>query len=175
MANVSVPLELHEVAGLLQSTPVVLRDLLKVLPDRATAWHPSPGKWCTREIVGHLIEEDKRDFAGRIRVMLDQDTPHLTATDQEAVARMRHDCNKTLEDLLDEFSTVRAASVGLVSGLNESELHRGGIHPKIGHLQVTDLLHEWIYHDLNHMRQIGTNVQSLLWAHLGNLQRFYQP
>src|SRR5437763_11933553 len=94
MANVSVPLELHEVAGLLQSTPVVLRDLLNALPDRATAWHPSPGKWCTREIVGHLIEEDKRDFAGRIRVMLDQDTPPLTATEDRKSTRLNssHRC-----------------------------------------------------------------------------------
>src|SRR5439155_1595958 len=38
-----------------------------------------------------LIEADKRDLAGRIRVMLGHDTPHLTATDEGAVARMRHD------------------------------------------------------------------------------------
>jgi hypothetical protein len=175
MANISVPLELHEVATFLQSTPVVLRNLLHALPDGAVAWHPSAGEWCIQEVVGHLIEEDNRDFVGRIRLMLDQDEPRLTVTDQKEAARMRHDCDKNLDDLLDEFSTVRGASVSFVSALKEGELHRGGVHPKIGHLRITNLLHEWIYHDLNHISQIRANVQSVLWAHLGNMQRFYQP
>jgi hypothetical protein len=64
---------------------------------------------------------------------------------------------------------------GSVSALKERELHRGGLHPKIGHLRINNLLHEWIYHDLNHISQIHANVQSFLWAHLGNMQRFYQP
>jgi hypothetical protein len=175
MANTSSPLELHEVISLLRSTPIVLRNLLNVLPNGAAAWHPSAGKWCIKEVVGHLIEEDKRDFVGRIRVTLDQDEPHLTVTDQEEVARMRGDCDKSLDDLLDEFSAVRDSSVAFVSALKGSELRRGGVHPKIGRLQITNLLHEWIYHDLNHIRQINANIQSLLWAHLGNMQRFYHP
>ena len=142
MANTSVPLELYEVTTFLQSTPVVLRNLLNALPDRAVAWHPSAGKWCIKEVVGHLLEEDKRDFVGRIRLMLDQDEPRLTVTDQEEVARMRHDYDKNLDALLDEFSTVRGASVSFVSALKERELHRGGLHPKIGHLRINNLLHE---------------------------------
>ena len=43
--------------------------------------------------------------------MLDQDDPRLTVTDQEEATRMRHDYDKNLDDLLDEFSRVRAASV----------------------------------------------------------------
>lgn len=175
MANTNLPLKLQEMISLLQSTPVVLRNLLNVLPNGATAWHPSVGKWCIKEVIGHLLEEDKRDFVGRIRAMLEQDEPRLTVTDQEEVARMRHDCDKNLDDLLNEFSTVRDSSVAIVSVLKESELHRGGVHPKIGHLQITNLLHEWVYHDLNHISQRHANVQSYLWAHLGNMQRFYQP
>ena len=159
----------------LESTPVVLRNLLNALPNGVVAWHPSSGEWCTREVVGHLIEEDQRDFVGRIRLMLDHDEPRLTLTDQDEAARMRHDCDKNINDLLDEFDNVRSSSVSFVSTLGVGDLRRGGVHPKIGHLQISNLLHEWIYHDMNHIRQIAANVQSVLWVHLENMQRFYQP
>jgi hypothetical protein len=168
-------LELHDVTVFLRKTPVVLRNLLEALPGGAVAWHPRASEWCIKEVVGHLLEEDKRDFVGRIRLILDQDEPRLTVTDQEEVARMRQDCDRNLDNLLDEFSTVRGASVSFISKLKATDLHRSGVHPKIGHLAVTNVLHEWIYHDLNHISQIGANVQSFLWAHLGNMQRFYQP
>src|SRR5205807_990863 len=101
--RMSSPLELQEITMFLRTTPFVLRVLASALSDRATTSHPSPGKWCIREVVGHLIEEDKRDFVGRLRLMLDQDKPRLAVTDQEEVARRRHDCDKNLDDLLEEF------------------------------------------------------------------------
>jgi DinB superfamily len=168
-------LELHDVTVFLRNTPVALRNLLEALPGGTVAWHPRAGEWCIKEVVGHLLEEDKRDFVGRIRLILDQDEPCLTVNDQEEVARMRRDCDRDLDELLDEFRTVRSASVSFISTLKATDLHRRGVHPTIGHLEVTNLLHEWIYHDLNHLSQIGANVQRFLWPHLGNMQRFYQP
>ena len=168
-----ISLEPQELAHLLQNTTTVLRQLVAALPDRVVALHPGPGKWCIKEVIGHLTEEDKRDFVGRIRMMLDEPEPSLKVSDQEEVARARRDCEKNLHDLLDEFNTVRSSSVAFVVGLRATELDRGGVHPKIGHIRIRELLHEWIYHDLNHIRQIDANVQRFLWDHLGNMQRFY--
>lgn len=167
-------LELGQIASFLRTTPSVLRVFAGGLSEQATVWHPGAGKWCMREVIGHLTEEDKRDFIGRIRLMLDQKEPHLPVTDQEEVARMRRDCYKDIDRLLQEFAVVRTESVAFVSELKEAMLDRWGIHPKIGRLRIIDLLHEWIYHDLNHLRQISANIQSLLWEHLGNMQGFYK-
>jgi DinB superfamily len=175
MPAMNAPLDLREIARVLQTTPNVLRHFVTQLPDRATAWHPGPGRWCIREVVGHLTEEDKRDFVGRIQVMLEHDEPRLAINDQDAVARMRHDCAKRIDFLLDEFSSVRSESVEFVLSLKKAELHRAGVHPRIDRIRVVELLHEWIYHDLNHIKQISANVQHFLWAHLGNMKRFYEP
>ncbi len=172
-ASKNTVLDLQEVARLLQNTTIVLRQRVTVLPDRAVAWHPGPAKWCIKEVIGHLTEEDKRDFAGRIEAMLDELEPSLKLNDQEEVARVRHDCDKNVRDLLDEFDTVRGSSIALVMKLGGTDLDRGGVHPKIGRIRICELLHEWIYHDLNHLRQIDANVQAFLWDHLGNMQRFY--
>ena len=52
---------------------------------------------------------------------------------------------------------------------------RSGRHPKVGSLTVSDVLHEWVHHDRNHLKQIMSNVQALAWPHMGNAQRFSAP
>jgi hypothetical protein len=47
------------------------------------------------------------------------------------------------------------------------------MHPKIGHIRIRELLHEWVYHDLNYLRQIDVNVQQFLCDHPDNKQRLY--
>jgi DinB superfamily len=173
MANSDI-FTLHEVIACLAATPHLLRVLVSNLPTAAGGWHPAVGKWCINEIVGHLIEEDQRDFVGRIRLMLAQNDPRLSVTDQDEVAKSRRDCSRQPSDLLDAFCQVRQASVEFASGLERSDLARGGVHPKIGHVHVVELLHEWVYHDMNHVRQIAANIQALLWRQLGNTQQFYQ-
>ena len=47
--------------------------------------------------------------------------------------------------------------------LTAADLARGGDHPEVGFLTVNDLLHEWIHHDANHLRQMLANVQAYTW------------
>ena len=50
------------------------RDRLVALGDEA-GWRPEPGEWSANECVGHLIEAERRGFAGRIRAILAADRP----------------------------------------------------------------------------------------------------
>jgi hypothetical protein len=147
------PLAPREVARLLESAAAAIRAEFAALTDDVLAWHPAAGEWCAKEVLGHLIESERRGFAGRIRLILSGDEPGLEAWDQGEVARARRDCE-------------RPASVLI------AELERGGRHPKVGHLRVADLLHEWVHHDRNHMRQLLANIQAAAWPHMGNARRF---
>ena len=169
----SLALTVQETAELLRRMPVVLRELILALPHRAVGYHPGPGKWCIKEVVGHLTEEDKRDFVGRVELMLHQEHPRLDLNDQDEVALERHDCDKDIFELLDEFASIRKASVRFVEQLSAGDLERTGVHPKIGLIRVRELLHEWLYHDLDHAKQVERNVQQLMWHQLGNMQSFY--
>lgn len=40
---------------------------------------------------------------------------------------------------------------------------------------VEDLLHEWVHHDGNHLRQAIGNVQAYVWPNIGNARRFTRP
>ena len=166
------PLEPREVAALLRSTSSAIAAEMNALPDEVLAWHPAPGEWCARECLGHLLEAERRGFNGRIRSMLEQTEPLLPAWDQQRVERERNDCQRSSAQLLAEFEAVRRDSISLVENLSASDLERGGTHERVGHLQVKDLLHEWVHHDRNHFRQLQANIQAFVWPMMGNCQKF---
>jgi len=166
------PLAPAEVARLLESAAAAIRAELAALTEDVLGWHPAPGEWCAKEVLGHLIESERRGFAGRIRLILAKDEPDLEGWDQGEVARARRDCERPGVALTAEFDALRRDSVALVAGLRAADLARGGQHPKVGHLRVSDLLHEWVHHDRNHFRQMLANVQAAAWPHMGNARRF---
>jgi hypothetical protein len=166
------PLAPPAVSGLLRSAMTALRAELGALPEPVLAFHPAPGEWCAKEVVGHLIEAERRGFAGRIRILLAADTPRLETWDQVEVARARRDCARDARALLDELGRRREESAALVAGLRPADLARAGEHPTVGRLRVADLLQEWVHHDRNHVRQILANVQAYAWPHMANAQKF---
>jgi hypothetical protein len=161
-----------EVADLLEAMTTIVRTELTALPERAVNWHPGPEEWCVKEALGHIIEAERRGFAGRIRTILQEDEPDLLAWNQTAVERERNDCARDLNEQLDEFTSIRHESCALVRGLSEADLQRGGLHPQVGYLRVNDLLHEWPSHDRNHVRQMLANLQSYVFPLMGNSQGF---
>jgi hypothetical protein len=172
MSDVPLPLTPAAVAPLLRATVTALTAEVGALSPGALAWHPAPGEWCVKEVLGHLIETERRGFAGRIRIILAGQEPHLESWDQNAVAAARRDCEREARALLDELVTMREDSARLVEGLGAADLARGGHHPTVGYLRVGDLLNEWVHHDPNHVRQILANVQAYVWPHMGNARKF---
>jgi hypothetical protein len=172
MSAPPAPLSAVEVATLLDAAMTIVRTELGALPDRVAAWHPGPGEWCVKEVVGHLIEAERRGFAGRIQIILASDRPALEAWNQEEVARGRGDCVRPMSALLDELASLRRESTALVRSLGEADLARGGQHPKVGFIRIRELLQEWVHHDRNHVRQALGNVQAFVWPAMGAAQKF---
>jgi hypothetical protein len=175
MNDAPTPLTPAAVAPFLRATIATLTAEVDALSASALAWHPAPGEWCVKDVLGHLIETERRGFAGRIRIILAGQEPRLESWDQTAVAAARRDCERDGRALLGELATMRQESVRLVEGLRAADLARGGHHPTVGHLTVGDLLNEWVHHDRNHVRQILANVQAYVWPNMGNTQKFSAP
>jgi hypothetical protein len=161
-----------QAARLLDASQAMIETEMAALPPALLTWRPAPGEWCALEVIGHLIEAEQRGFAGRIRTFLAEDRPRCQTWDPDAVARARRDDERDPAELLAEFSTLRRDSVALVETLTPADLERGGDHPEVGWLTVRDLLHEWVHHDANHIKQILANVQAYTWPQMGNTQRF---
>lgn len=161
-----------QVAGLLDSTCALVEAEIRALGDEDARWHPAPGEWCVNEVLGHIIEAEKRGFAGRIERALAADRPFEAGWDQQAVAKERNDCARVAASLVMEFMGLRKRSLELIRSLRPEQLDRACVHAKVGELRVRDLLHEWVHHDRNHTRQLLANVQARAWPHMRNAQKF---
>jgi len=164
-----------EVADLLEMSGQAFASTLDALTPEVASWHPAPGEWCVNEVVGHVIEAERRGFAGRIRQILAADEPNLADWDSLAVSKSRNDCERSPGDLKGELVTQRQQSVSLVRSLEAGQLTRSGEHPRVGRLTIDELLHEWVHHDGNHLRQALSNVQAYVWPHMGNARHFTRP
>jgi hypothetical protein len=168
---VTAELTPEQVVGYLEASCALIEAELKALGDDA-GWHQAPGEWCAKAVVGHLIEAEKRGFAGRIRIILANDHPKLEGWDQVEVEKQRNDCARLADSVWMEFMGLRHDSVNLVKSLKPSDLDRAGVHPKVGELTVRWLLHEWISHDRDHTKQLLSIAQERVWPHMGNSQKF---
>jgi len=165
----------REVAAVLRGAAGSFAAEVRGLPETLLRWHPADGEWCVKEVLGHLIEAERRGFAGRIRIILATARPALERWDQDAVAKARKDCERDASTLVTELLQMREESAAMVAGLRGEDLGRVGLHPAVGELTVADLLQEWVHHDRTHLKQIMTNVQAYVWPHMGNAQKFSAP
>lgn len=166
-------LDLAQFAALLRAAPTLFQSELAALPDALARFRPAPGEWSINEVLGHLIEAEKRGFAGRIQRILVEAHHVCQGWDPNQVAQARHDNDQSTNALLAEFVALREQSVALVLGVQPDQLTRSGHHPSVGELSISDLLYEWLYHDRNHLKQIESNIMAWLWPQLGNAQGFY--
>jgi hypothetical protein len=169
------PLSPREVAAALGATSAIVQAEFAGLPESLLRYRPGPEEWCVLETVGHLIEAERRGFAGRIRHILSEHDHVCITWEPPDVARARRDHERAPAAVLAEFVDQRNESVALVAGLREADLTRGGRHPQVGRLTVNDLLHEWVHHDQEHLRQLLATIQRAVWPSMGNAQRFSQP
>jgi hypothetical protein len=159
-------------AALLRASIATLRAEAGALGIDGLRWHPAPGEWCVNEVVGHIIEAERRGFAGRIQLILEQPGRKLESWSQAEVGRERRDCERDGRELIEELAALREASVRLVEQLRPKQLELAGEHPQVGTLRIIDLLHEWPHHDRAHVKQVLSNAQAYVWPHMGNAQKF---
>ena len=136
---------------------------------------PAPGEWSANEVLGHLIEADRRGFVGRMRAAVDEERPTFVPWDQPAVAAARGDAARDPEALIAEFLGEREAGLRFAASLDAVACARQGVHPRVGLLSVGDILHEWVHHDREHVAQMLAVSQALVWPAMGNARRFSDP
>lgn len=140
---------------LLERTPDTLSALLKGLPDGWVIQNEGPGTWSPLEVVGHLIFCEKNNFYGRIQTILsDADQKRLSPFDMSS--QFEWIKGKKMSTLLTEFTDLRQQNLASLRShpLSEADLHKTGLHPKMGTVTLQNVLSTWVTHDLSHTTQI---------------------
>jgi hypothetical protein len=116
-----------------------------------------PGDWTIREILAHLVDDEMYVMRTRMERMVKEDHPTLAPHDEKHWYATRNTTRDHLAELLGDFATQRAASLGIVTFLRDEDWTRQGFQPEYGHFTAEEWLGNWAAHDITHLGQI-TNI-----------------
>jgi len=112
----------------------------------------APGKWTPKEILGHLID-DERIFAYRALCIARSDLRPLPSFDENAYMAGANFERRTLADLLHEYAIVRSASIAFFASRDdEAWLRRGTVTDYTA--SVRGLAFHIAGHELHHLRTL---------------------
>lgn len=103
-----------------------LTGLLSPLTDGQAEFRYAPEKWSIKEVVGH-INDAERIFAYRLLRIARGDQTPLASFDQDPYIATGNFSARALPDLLQEFSTVREATISLSRSLDDAAWARRGV------------------------------------------------
>lgn len=110
----------------LQDNLEATKDFILSLPEERLAHRYAEGKWTIKEILAHLID-DERIYVYRALRFARNDKTELPGFEQDDYAIYSGANERSIKDLLDELTTVRQATISLFEGLDGEALLRAGV------------------------------------------------
>lgn len=145
---------------MLRRTGPALAGIVGGTPRSLLGRRPKRGEWSVVEVMAHLADVELA--AGfRIRKIVSEPRPVLTAYDQEAWARALRYRRRDPGEALDTFRAVRNSNLGILRSLSRAQQRRAGIHTEYGRIRLDQLVAHLAEHDLNHLNQVRQNLRSL--------------
>jgi hypothetical protein len=161
--------------GTLEATPEILRGLLASVTEEQTAWKPSPDRWSIAEVLEHMSHVEGHGFRLRAERMVKEENPVLEVYDQEALSAEGQYSGRDVEDSFDHFEEQREDNVAWLTSLPARAISRTAQHQELGTITLGQLLNEWAFHDLGHLRQIAELVRALVYyPNIGPFQKYYK-
>lgn len=135
----------------LETTPSFFRDI----PDDLLSRAHQAGEWTIKQILLH-ISDDERIYAYRTLRFARNNLTELPSFDQEIVAAHSGADSRSLTSLVDEFITVRQATLSLFENLPDEALARTGTgngNP----MSVRAAAFHIAGHELHHLESVRVN------------------
>ena len=158
----------------LEQTPIILEKILHTATDELMSWKPAADRWSIGEVLAHLAEVEVVGFRERVQKMLEADTPQVESYDQNAAyASGRYSAKKARENL-HLFCHERDRTLSFLRYVPGNITSRAAIHSTIGRFTIGNIMNEWAFHDLRHIRQIAELYRShAFFPSIGPYQRYY--
>lgn len=138
----------NDVLGALETQRVQTVQLFAARSERDGNFRYAPGKWTVKEVLGH-VNDSERIFAYRaLRIARADQTP-LPGFEQDDYVRAGGFGERTLRNLAEEFSDVRAASISLFGSFSKDAWTRYGVCNK-NEVTVRALAFIIAGHELHH-------------------------
>ena len=100
-------------------------DFFSSIPKEKLEYRYQPEKWTIKEVLQHIIDTE-RIFMYRFLRIARKDTVALAGYDQDVYIEPSGANNKSIEDLLHEFTVTRLYSINLINSISEQDLSNMG-------------------------------------------------
>jgi hypothetical protein len=160
------------VLAILEATPAVLRAIVEGAPAAALD-EPLDEGWAVRDAIAHVLDCEDGVIVARLRRITGEDRPFIRSIDATARLRDGGYASRSVTDLLDALAEARARNLAWARTLDAAALARAGDHDEAGEITASDIAHQWAYHDLMHIKQVLSMLQSPLVKRMGNTRKFY--
>lgn len=146
---------MDDLITMLERNPATIRTLLEDLPADLVHADEGEGTFSPFGVLGHLIQGELDDWVPRAQWMLEHG-PAVTLPPFDRFAHVERSHGRTLDELLTEFETLRAAGIRTLREILAAgaDLETRGRHPELGEVTLAQLIATWAVHDLNHIAQI---------------------
>lgn len=125
------------------------RSILGSLTESESAFRYAAEKWSIRQMLGHVIDTERIFSYRALRIARGDQTP-IEGFEQDDYVRNGPFEHRSLAELIDEFATVRRATVFLLRSLNPEAWTRRGIASN-NEVTVRALAYIIAGHELHHM------------------------
>jgi uncharacterized damage-inducible protein DinB len=136
----------------LQDNLAATTDFLNALPEEKLSYRYAQDKWTIKEIVAHLID-DERIYAYRALRFARNDQTELPGFEQDDYAIESRANDRTIEDLLKEFAAVRYSTIAMFESFDDEVLTRSGVASG-NVMSVRAIAYHLAGHELRHMNII---------------------
>ncbi|MDX1994713.1 MAG: DinB family protein [bacterium] len=159
------------VKALLETTPVRWQSLVAVLPENLLKRQPAAGEWSALECLEHLIDFDRNAVPPRFQAFF---TGAAFPAFSPATATISFTADVSSEYLAQQFDALRRENLRLLDQITASDLEREAVHPQLGLVTLSQMLHQWGGHDLMHLRQAEQALMQPFIEGCGVWQVFFQ-
>lgn len=133
----------------LKSLTGTTKETLQSIDEAKANYAYSEGKWSVKEVLGHIIDTE-RVFMYRAFCISRGEQQSLPGFDQDEYVENGRYAEKTIADILEEYSAVRQATLMFCKNLTGSDLDRSGF-ANGKRINVRSLLFACAGHEIHHV------------------------
>jgi hypothetical protein len=158
---------------ILSHAPSLVETIIEGFEPDTLGWQPNGERWSATMVIAHLAEAEVNCFRLRLRrTALEQD-PVLAPYDQWA--QFRDEPVLSARDALREWAVEREETLRFLRSLPADVTTRQCTHQELGRFTFAELLSEFAFHDMGHLRQILELCRArAYYPQMGGWRQYYQ-
>jgi hypothetical protein len=146
---VSLILE-EDILAVLESPSQSIAEFLATRTEADGDFRYAPGKWSVKEVLGHVIDTERVFSYRALRIARNDRTP-TEGFEQDDYVKFGPFSHCSLAALVEEFKSVRLATLSLFRGLDEAAWVRRGVANK-NEVSVRAIAYITAGHELHHKK-----------------------